>query len=115
MDELSKYDKIELEKGKMGDLCNKLDELNEEKEILARKIKNMMKEDDLRVSDHAIVAYFKRVLGYDIKEIKEKILTDDIVLKYNTFGYGTYYNKECGVVVRNNTAITVLPKDSEKK
>lgn len=54
--------------------------------------------ENIEVSDHAIVRYFERIIGFNIEELKETILQGDFER-----------------VVRNNKVITVYPNDSKWK
>jgi len=115
MNKLNKNEELEKLKAELGDLCKQLELMNEEKNCLSNQIKRLLKFEGIRISDHARVRFFERVLGFSIDMIDDMILTEDVKLKYDMFGYGTYYNKDCGVVMRNDSVITILPKDSEEK
>jgi hypothetical protein len=61
------------------------------------------------VSEHAIVRYFERVLGYDIEDIKTQILPPDVKQLVNgTFQVGIHKVK-----VKDNTIVTVLTNSDE--
>ncbi len=63
----------------------------------------------IEISDHAIVRYTERVLGYDIDYIKKQILTTEIQELIETLGgNGNYPNKDFKVVVKNNTVVTIV-------
>ena len=59
------------------------------------------------VSDHAIVRYFERVLGYNIKEIKKKILPDPFKTVVNKFGNGKYPIGSHHVIVEGGRVVTI--------
>lgn len=49
-----------------------------EKELLSIDARiESMKINDIEVTDHAIVRYFERVLGYDIDQLKANIIPED--------------------------------------
>jgi hypothetical protein len=66
-------------------------------------------ENNLSVTDHAIVRYFERVLGYDIEEIKAKILPDGkAVDNISKLGNCVYPIDNFKVRIVNCKVITVL-------
>lgn len=68
------------------------------------------------VSEHAIMRYIERVLGFDVEKIKAGIVAD-VSSKWATLGDGTYPISTSGasVVVKNNTVITVKTKSKESQ
>lgn len=63
------------------------------------------------VSEHALLRYFERVLGYDLDEIKSDILTESVRQQLDVVGgNGKFPNKDHFAVVKNYTVITVVPK-----
>ena len=54
--------------------------------------------NSIEVSDHAIVRYFERIIGFDIDELKNTILTGEFER-----------------VVRNNKVITIYPYNTKFK
>ena len=69
-----------------------------------------------KVSEHAIVRYFERVLGFDIETIQDEILTPEILTMMETLGKnGTYpLGEEFRIKVKDNTVVTILPKKYEE-
>jgi hypothetical protein len=64
--------------------------------------------ENLKVSEHAIVRYFERVLGSDIGLIEKKILTDEVVaLVEKLGGTGTFNCDGFSVVIKNYTVVTI--------
>jgi len=71
------------------------------------------------VSEHAILRYFERVLGYDLEEIKMQIVPQQSQQQIAHFGGGTFPvngHPDSGhppfkIRVRNNTVVTVLTED----
>jgi len=96
----------------------KIDFTNKQREygVKVQEINNLKKEiekleglDTLKVSEHAIVRYFERVLGYNIEEIEGIILSDNVVKMIETLGgSGTFPNENFQVVMKNNTVITII-------
>lgn len=77
---------------------------------LVAKIKRLEHPTDLEVSEHALLRYFERVLGFDLNSIKSKILDDEVRRLSGLLGEnGIYPNKEnVRVVVKNNIVTTVV-------
>ena len=70
------------------------------------------------VTEHAILRYFERVLGFDLEEIKAQIVPKQTQEQANHFGGGTFpvhpsnpEHPEFKIRVRNNTVVTVLTND----
>lgn len=65
----------------------------------------------VRVSDHAVIRYFERVLGLDLADIKKELSSDRINQMYSKLGDGKYpLEQGNGVraVVVNNTVVSVV-------
>ena len=63
------------------DLGIKNKELDSKKKSLKElqlKIQNLKNSKNVIVSEHAILRYFERVLGFDLEDIQKKILTDSV-------------------------------------
>jgi len=91
---------------------------NKQKEYLSKrnKIKYLKQEiesiennQNIKVSQHAIVRYFERVKGFDIKEVEKDILTKEVLnLVEKLGGTGGYPNKDFRVIMKNFTVTTVI-------
>lgn len=70
---------------------------------------------EVRVSDHAIIMYFKRKLGYDIDAIKDEILTAKTLEQYRTVGDGKFpIGDGFLAIIKNDAVITVYnPKEKD--
>lgn len=108
---------IEKNKSEIIEICETLKFLDDKKNFLNKQIKDYEKEimKGIRITDHSIVQYFQRVLGYDIEEIKQELKKDDLEGRYNTLGNNTYDQGKFRVVVLNNTIITTLEPKFHKK
>lgn len=64
----------------------------------------------IRVTEHAVLRYLERIVGINLKEIEEKILTENLKKQINYFGDGIYYfdEGENKVIVENSKIITVI-------
>jgi len=70
---------------------------------------------EIVITEHALLRYFQRVLGYDLDEIKNKILSDkarEDILKLNTCEYPVEGFK---LIVRNNIVVTIEIKEDERE
>ena len=62
----------------------------------------------LKVTDHAVVRYLERILGYDIDLIRDAIATKAIKAQIKKLGpNGEFINGNHRVVIKNSTAVTV--------
>ena len=68
-------------------------------------------ETTIKVSDHAIVRYLERIMGFDIELIRNAIATPGIKKQTDILGNGEFITGKCRVVVVNNTAVTVKNLD----
>lgn len=60
------------------------------------------------VSDHCLLRYFQRIEGYDLEEIKRRILSPRVLEQIDTLGSkGVYATEDFYVVVKNKVALTV--------
>ena len=72
------------------------------------QIDKFRRENEIKVSDHAIVRYLERIKGVDINAIKEEIVTDNIRKMVDTLGgAGIYPDRNHKVVMKNYTVVTV--------
>lgn len=68
-----------------------------------------MAKKKVHVSDHAVVRYFERILGFDMEEVHSWILggLKRLPEGLNPISKGNI--KSHNVLIKNNTAITVVP------
>jgi len=67
-----------------------------------------------RVTEHALVRYFERILGYNLEEVKDKILTEEIKERIETIGDGDYFHLDHCLIVRNGAVVTIRPTQSKR-
>lgn len=88
-------------------------ELNREQNELQKKLR-AAKEKEVTVSEHAMLRYFERVLGYDLDEIRAKIVPDETKAFVDQFRSGEFpVNGEFRIKVKDKTVITILKKGSK--
>lgn len=76
---------------------------------LEKQINDFEKDKIIRVSEHAIVRYFERILGFNISEIEKEIVNDDVLSLVNQLGgSGKYPNRDFSVVMKNHTVVTIV-------
>jgi len=65
----------------------------------------------LGISEHALLRYFERVKGFDLKEIKCEILSDPVVALVDKLGPSGSFPNSNGyrVVIKNNVVVTIIP------
>lgn len=68
----------------------------------------------LKISDHAIVRYFERMLGINVEGLLTEIVPEEHLDTALTFSgnldVGTHY-----LVIKNNTLVTVTPKRGDNE
>jgi hypothetical protein len=75
---------------------------------LEKLIKKLDCKKELKVSEHAILRYFERVMGVDIQMIERRILSDKIFEYVEKLGpNGTYPNDGHSVVMKDGTVTTI--------
>jgi hypothetical protein len=78
---------------------------------LKAQIEKLESVKEPRVSEHAIVRYFERVKGYNIQEIENEILSEEVLNLVDTLGgSGGFPNKDYQVVMKDYTVITIVNK-----
>ncbi len=92
---------------------------NEELDSKKRSLKNLhLKIQELKtskkliISEHALLRYFERVLGFNLEDIQGKILTDSVSSLIEKLGTnsGQYPVKEGGfsIVIKDRTVVTIV-------
>ena len=62
------------------------------------------------VSEHAIVRYFERILEFDIEQIKNQIMDDDLAIKITQLGNGQFPLSGVShgtAIVKDNVVVTI--------
>lgn len=63
---------------------------------------------DVTITDHAVIRYFERKLGYDVESLRKIILPDEIKEQVRTLGNGEYPVNGFKIVVKNKRVVTVV-------
>lgn len=75
---------------------------------LQQRVKAMQqKEPDVIVSEHALVRYFERVLGYDLDGIRDTIVSEQARIFIDNFGSGKIPSNGFRIVVKDRVVVTV--------
>lgn len=86
---------------KVSQLRNRIQRIRQEIDSLSEK--------ELVVSEHAMLRYFERVLGYDLEEVKSRIINEKIRNQIETVGNsGTFPNDGFRVRLEKGVAVTIL-------
>lgn len=89
----------------LGNLRRKKQDIQDELDEIKRQIKVI--NSDVTISDHAVVRYFERVLGYNIEEIRNTICPSDVKKKVKVLTNCKYPVKDFEIVVKDNKVVTV--------
>ena len=65
------------------------------------------KEKDIIVTEHAVLRYLERIMGFDLEQINKSLLTDDVKLMIGKMGDGKYPIDGGRMIVKNNTIISI--------
>lgn len=106
-------DLLELNKIEMSRICDILDYYNSIKNNLSKQntdLHNMITKRPIIITDHARIRFIERVLKMDMKIIDDKLLTKDLITKYNVLGDMAYDMGEFISVIKNKSIITILNK-----
>lgn len=94
------------------ELSNKQSELTHKMKAfkaIKSEISKLENNNDIRVSEHAIVRYFERVKGFDISEIEKEIITEEVTKLIDVLGgSGKYPNKDFQVVMKDFTVTSII-------
>lgn len=61
----------------------------------------------VKVTEHAMLRYLERVMGVNLSELEEKIVTADLSRMIDSLGDGTYPEHGKQVVVKDNKIVTI--------
>lgn len=65
----------------------------------------------VKVSDHAIIRYFERVLGLDLTDIRDELSSERINTMHSKLGDGKYPIEQgtgMRAIIINNTVVSVV-------
>lgn len=88
----------------------KLAIMKRELESLNKSIDNVSKKG-IVVTEHAILRYFQRVLGFDTNAIAKKIISDKAKGFIEELGDGKYPSGDLMIVVKNNCVVSLMKQD----
>jgi Txe/YoeB family toxin of Txe-Axe toxin-antitoxin module len=81
----------------------------EEHSKISRQINEILQ--DVTVTEHAIIRYFERVLGFNLSEISKKILPDVDKQRIKQLVNCEYPMGDFKLVVKSNKVVSVLTND----
>jgi hypothetical protein len=85
----------------------KLKSINE----LQQKIKVYNADENIRISEHAILRYIERVNNVDLKNIQKEILDDDVIRCSKMMGGTcTIHKEKYSVVIKDCVVVTITSK-----
>ncbi len=92
-------------------LSRQINDKNNQIENVENQIKKLKKDsNNLIVSEHALLRYIERVIGIDLDDIANNILTEEVVNQYKSLGNGTYSvnGGDFKVVIKDKTVLSIL-------
>lgn len=111
--------RLDEKKDLQRDLSREVNVLTDEFNRINDEIRQITELTTIAISDHAVLRYFERVLGFDIDEIKKKIVTSEVQKQIIHFGGGNFpvnNNDDLPLFrirVRNKTVVTLLTEDDD--
>lgn len=111
----------QMEKEKtLANINNEFARLAKNKKQIEERLKEVKQkinalEAGLQITDHAVVRYFERVLGFDINLIRKEILPANAKDQIIELGNCDYPSNNCILIVRNCTIVTVVEKNRDRK
>jgi hypothetical protein len=99
--------------GKISTVEKEINALITEKKLLEKQVSTTQKEinaitTNVVITDHAIIRYFERILGYDINDIKNKILPDHAKDSILQLGDCELVINNFKIVVQSSHVVTVI-------
>jgi len=108
----AKLQELDKRLGEIKGILLEHDSLLEEGRLISDQIELLKKRRHLSLSDHAIVRYMERVLGIDIEQITNMVITESLKTKVNAMGNGTYgIGDGFKVIIKDNYVLTVVKKE----
>lgn len=100
------------EQGIKQEIISKKSSINTINQRIANLSKN---NEEIIVSEHAILRYIERVVGIDVDKIVEQILPEETKIYIENLGNGNYpiNDGEFRIVVKDRVVVTVLSDDEE--
>lgn len=104
---------LDIEVKKLEGVKKKIRKMENDKVAIQNKINGLNDfiaghNNDLNISEHAIVRYFERVLGYDLEKLKNSIITEELIKNHSIVGNGNYQFGKNTLVIKNKTIITII-------
>jgi len=91
-------DRVSTLKSQRSDIDNEIKVLQNRKKELNKKVNNNP-DNARKVSDHAVVRYMEHILGMNIKDLEQQIMSDSRADRVN----------------KNGVVVTVKPKKEKRK
>ena len=86
---------------------------NKQIKEVEKKIQKLQSNDEnIIVSEHAILRYLERVYGLDLEKIKLEIIPEKTTIQAKIVGNGRYKVDDYTLLIKDNVVITVI-KDGE--
>jgi hypothetical protein len=67
------------------------------------------------MTEHSMLRYFERVLGYNLKELEESIIDENTKKTIRTIGNGKIEKNGFVLIIKNYSVLTVIKKEKEEK
>jgi predicted transcriptional regulator len=102
--ESARYDQ-KIANQKVNELQRKYDQLERQIKDLIEKCKEV---GSAVVSEHALLRYFERVLGFDLNDIKAKVIPEKTAELIAKLGPGVYPVDGFKIKVKDNVVVTLV-------
>ena len=92
------------------DAAKKLQELSQKKKALDCQIRRLS-QNEVVVSEHALLRYFVRVKGFDLKIVEQEILSEQVRKQIEVLRSGRFPTSRCILKAKDGVITTVLSKN----
>lgn len=107
---------------RQAELDKEISLLSEERKTVVQRIYEIGKQiksklDNIVITEHAYLRFFERVMGFNLDDIKQQIISPQIESMIKQLGDGEYPAQcsEFYLVVRDNKIVTVKPQQGKNE
>jgi chromosome segregation ATPase len=71
-------------------------------------IRRDLKSCKVGITDHALLRYLERIHGFDVEEVKKRLLTDKLRTSMQMYGKGKITENGITYIFRDNAVVTIM-------
>jgi predicted nucleic acid-binding Zn-ribbon protein len=108
-------EELESLKNERRQIEERLEELDRRLEDLHSRHQKLQEKHGVLVSEHAMLRYFERVMGFDLDEIRNRIIPEKTKEQISVLRSGVFPVGEFRVRAKSGTVVTVVGKKRKKR